>query len=58
MKTITFAFDAWTGFDRWRFEGQGDFPFASLLREILWIFLWPTRGAQVRRAAKALLAGP
>lgn len=58
VKTITFRFSGWTGWDLFRFEGRAPFPFANLLWSFLWIFFWPTQGHQTKAVAKALLEGP
>lgn len=50
---ITFRFTGWTGWDAFRFEGRAAFPFAMFLWSALWLFFWPTRGAMVKRVARA-----
>lgn len=58
VRSVVFQFKGWTGWDAFRFEGKGNFPFSSIIWSILWIFLWPTPNAQVLRVAQGLLNGP
>lgn len=58
VHTIVFRFAGWSGWDLFRFEGRAPFPLATILWSILWVFFWPTRGAQVRRIARAMAQGP